>query len=658
MSNDGFGADAVAMQLIRLCMSQLPVQAFNRQFVRLVADAVGGAAVRLWLARENELVLCEQIEEHVGALNDLHMPEERRQEALHSAFDNGSVTVLQDGAGEFDPFNPQAGRSVLLAFVPLMGLHGKLGVLGVLLDGTPGVSPHARVRLAELLSGYYSLYDACRIVAAQSAERGRIDRLSKTALQLQHYFMSHQLPEVAVNSAMEVAGLDRAVLLTRKGRDDLEVKAVSSVSAPDRKGAWSRLVCEMGESILRRGEPLHYSRGVTALDSIEDAELRGRLSSYGAMTDVTTLLAYPLQSGDRDHGVLLLETFKDSRLTDFERDLCAVYASHVASALGNHELFLSLPFSGLIARRIDKEGERTTRGPGKLGKVVKRAVALLVAAGIVYLVGFYPVQEKIGASCFVEPEMTRVVTARVAGEIQGIYFELGDTVSKSALLVRLRTDQIELELSTELSNAKNIEATITKLRGEAEQTRDAEKRSSLLAEVQVLGHSLAARKETVELLRSRLADFRLVAPISGTVLEPAEPQKLLGVVVREGEPLCRIGSIAPTVKVRIAVPAQHVDRIEEGQEVEIRLRPLVAQKVLRGTIGKVAERSVTYKNANVFMADVVVHNPLAGSSGEESKAYLLKPGMTGKARIIQPGESTYFAIYGKMLYRRMKYWLY
>jgi len=72
----------------------------------------------------------------------------------------------------------------------------------------------------------------------------------------------------------------------------------------------------------------------------------------------------------------------------------------------------------------------------------------------------------------------------------------------------------------------------------------------------------------------------------------------------------------------------------------------------------VAERSVTHKNANVLMADIYVANWLARTAEGDVPQYVLKPGMTGKAKIIRPEKSTYFSIYGRLLHRKLKYWLY
>ncbi|MBA7698468.1 hypothetical protein ES703_107145 [subsurface metagenome] len=279
-------------------------------------------------------------------------------------------------------------------------------------------------------------------------------------------------------------------------------------------------------------------------------------------------------------------------------------------------------------------------------------------AGAIWFMGFRPVVEKVGAACFVVPETERVLTAPIAGEIESVLFQQGDRVEQSQLLVKLRTDQLELNRDHEQENAKNIEAEIARLRGEAEKDQDPDKMGSLLAQKGAAEHSLNAKEAQIELLKSKIEDCFLQAPISGTVLEPEQPEKLLGYFVREGEQLCRIGSIADRVRVKIAVPAERVRDIETGLEVQIQLRPLVSDEPLLGNIATIGQRSVTYKNANVYIADVIVDNALLVVSGDEGPQYLLKPGMTGKAKIIRAGKSTYVSIYGGMLLRKLKYWLF
>ena len=71
-----------------------------------------------------------------------------------------------------------------------------------------------------------------------------------------------------------------------------------------------------------------------------------------------------------------------------------------------------------------------------------------------------------------------------------------------------------------------------------------------------------------------------------------------------------------------------------------------------------AQRSVTYQNANVYIADVIVENRPATVAGGAEGELLLMPGMTGKARITTRGRSTYFKIYAGVLKEKIVYWMF
>jgi len=648
---------AVSRQRIELSLTKPPVHSFNRQLVRIVLDTVGALAATLWLLRENELILCEEIEETVGAVKGIRAPQEQQQRALRAAFEKGEVVVLSDTAPGFDPLGPDPETRPSLVFIPVAGLRGSLGVLRLILPPTDQTSLSRQVQLAETLSGYYSLYSAQRILTVQHEERRDIDRLSKAILQLQHYTFSRELPDVVVNSAVEVARIDRTVLLTTDDDAQLKVRAVSSVAQVDKKSAWTRLACELGEVVLQLGQPVQFIHGISKTEDIEDEELREYVNSYVLLTEAKSLLIYPLVSGQDKVGVLLLESFsQESALTVFERVLCTVYATHAASALDNHRRFESVPLSRFYAKRLDREDDTVRRGKPWLGRVVRWTVGVALLVFVVWFAGFHPVPEKVTATCFVMPETERTITAKSPGQIESVLFAMGDDVAEGTVLIKLRTDQLELQLHQEMENAENIRARIVKLRGKTVDERDPES-SANLAEVEALTHALAAKEQEIALLRSKLEDCYLRAPISGTVLGPDEPEKMLGYVVRAGEPLCRIGSIGQRVKVRLAVPDDRVSEVQKGQEAEIRLRPLITEEVMRARIETVDERSSTYKNSNVFMANVFVKNSLA-ESPEGQPQYRLKPGMTGKAKVILPGEKSYVSIYGRLLYRKLTYWLY
>ncbi len=644
----GLELASVSRQIIELTGDKPPVQSFNRQLVRLIMDTVGASAVTLWLVQESELVISEELEEDPGAVQGIGISAERQQKALRQAFEKDTVVSLSE---------PESNRMVV--FVPVPGLKSNIGVIRLLLTAPNEEALEPSIRAAETLSGYYSLYNAQRVMDAQQEERKDVDRLSKAILQIQHYTFSRDLGEVAVNSAMEFMPLDRVALLTTERGTELSVEAVSSVPEPNENNAWTRTLAELGEMVLLHEEPLlYYSAGEMPEMAQNDQELRSQLNSYLLMTDVKSLLIYPLVAGENRVGVLVYESNSRHQLSSFEQTMCTVFAAHTASAVANHRAFTSLPGSRLVSRRIeqrDEGGQPPETWVKTAGKIL--AVLLLIGTAVWFL-GFYPVADRVEAKCFVAPDATRWITARRDGVVEAVTFKQGDNVKQGETLIQLKTDQLRLELTKEKEKAQSLRTRIRQISGQAQDPNYADRRGSLLAQVRVLQHRLEATKQTIQLLKYKLDESRLRAPIDGKILSPEEPGELLNSTVTTGQPLAQVGSIQGQALVKVAVPGARVSDVQTGYEVEIHLRPLIIDRTLHGRVKTLASRSVTYKKSNVFMATVPVDNPLVSVPGKEGKRHLLKAGMTGKADIVPPEKSCYAAIYARDLWRTITYWVF
>ena len=135
--------------------------------------------------------------------------------------------------------------------------------------------------------------------------------------------------------------------------------------------------------------------------------------------------------------------------------------------------------------------------------------------------------------------------------------------------------------------------------------------------------------------------------------------------MQQGEQLMRIGAFDERARIRVAVPGADVKQVEPGMVVEIQLRSFLTPSeqgvddVLRGKVARVAPRSETYKNANVFMADVYISLPPPDAEGQAGNLReLLKPGMTGKVRILKEEKSTYLKIYARSIKNKIDYWMF
>lgn len=669
MAVEQLTTEVVSRRLIELSLTRPPVHSFNRQLVRIIVDTVGAAAATLWLLHETELVMCEEIEQQVGAVRGIRLPEEVQQDALRRAFEQGEVVNLADEAAGTAGTPEGIPDHNTIVFLPVVGLRGNLGVLRLVFGPLHPVVLSRQIQLAETLSGYYSLYSAQRILTAQHEERQHIDRLSKAILQLQHYSFARQLPEVIVNSTAEVARVDRAVLLTRRKDGDLRVEAVSSVEQPDRKSAWARLCCELGELVIADEKALAFFPTEQELASIEDEELREKVNSYITLTDAKSLMVFPLVSREDRAGLLIVESFQDQPITPFERVMCTVYAAHAGSALVNYRLFRNVPFSGVIAGRLDDDIDKIKRGRRRVAKTLKTVLVVAFLVAVVWFVMIHKVEDTVTADCFVEPHRISNVTAPFNAVVQRVPFvedrmdlpaESRMHVNTGDVLVELRTDELELALDRELANMEALRVRIDDARQRAsDPTETEERRSQYQAEMAARLKELEAKQREIDILRFRIRESTIRSSIDGIVTDPAEPLELKNVAVRQGEQLLRVGAFGDKARVRIAVPGASVKQVSEGLPVEIQLQAFLSKdgdsdtKLLKGEVMRLAKRSETYKNANVFMAEVEVdlaENPVLRE--------VLRPGMTGKARIIKPEKSTYLGIYWGRISRKIDYWLF
>ena len=113
-----------------------------------------------------------------------------------------------------------------------------------------------------------------------------------------------------------------------------------------------------------------------------------------------------------------------------------------------------------------------------------------------------------------------------------------------------------------------------------------------------------------------------------------------------------------------------MSEVREDQTVRVKLRPFIEQHVIEAKIQDVAARSVTYKNSNVFMATAEVPRVFRAKNSEPKmteavnapdnpgEKLVLQPGMTGKAKIVLPEDTTYASIYARMIYRKVAYWMF
>ena len=209
----------------------------------------------------------------------------------------------------------------------------------------------------------------------------------------------------------------------------------------------------------------------------------------------------------------------------------------------------------------------------------------------------------------VEPDRSVAVAAEVAGAVVAVAARRGDTVAEGAVLVRLRTRPVELELAEARARLAEVQAQLVRATADAKRSERLFART-LVAEQEVdasradrdaLTHRRDAAKAQIALLEDRLAHMAVRAPFGGRVV--AERTEV-GAWVGVGDPVAEVAALDP-VRIRLPVPEQTVTGLKVGQAVTIRADAV--DQTRTGRIVAIVPRADA--QARTFPVEVAVANP-------------------------------------------------
>lgn len=625
-------------QAFFLTTQPLESQDFYRRLLSLLIQTTQCQGVTLWLLQGDELILADHLEARQGVLRELNVPEDQQAEALKKAFGEGAPQLFVTGEAS-DP--PEQRHTVL--FMRIGGIRQPLGVLRIIAQALNEEGARTLLSVAQCFMGYGVLKEALQHSQRQEFERGILEKLGRSSVALHSSTLTTRFATTAVNTATEVINVDRVSLLLpiKKGRMKLE--AVSAVDYPDAKSAWNRALTEMSEEAITLDQPLRYVEGQTDPNDLP-THIRDKLAAYVQVSECKVILLLPLRSRTGPVGLLVLETWDESALNEFETAAATVYASHVAIALDNSVYFSRLPFSGHYARKRDKQLAKA-KPPRRLLRHAKWFLMGVMLIALIAYFGFVTVDETVSCQCQVQASDWAVVVPKVSGEIRRVNIREKSQVRKGEILFEFDTDKLMLNKRKLEYEIEQIARDIRRLQGEAvELAKGGRESGGKIAEAGAREAEMKAKQQELELVELNIRDSMVRAPIDGIIIEPTEPEQLAGRVVSQGDPLCRIANLS-RLRIDVAVEEPELPEVKEGQEVKISLEALLTDQYMEGKIKHIHMRSTVFKNMNVFMAEVYVDNEKG----------ILKQGMTGKA-LIKIGRCTYFQKWYKRGRKKVIYW--
>ena len=249
----------------------------------------------------------------------------------------------------------------------------------------------------------------------------------------------------------------------------------------------------------------------------------------------------------------------------------------------------------------------------------------LLLAGLAVLVAaasLLPREDEVVASFVVQPDRVQVVTAPFDGVLEASDVRPGDSVAEGAVLARLVTRELALEIAATRARAANDlrEAAIARAGGQPAQ--------ELIAE-------LSARRAEAQLalLEYRIGLAEIRAPVAGVVLA-GDLRRNLGQALTRGQTLFEIAPPG-VLRAEILLPETRAHLVHAGQNGVLAPAADPASRY-SVVIERVRPMAEIVQGRNVFRAVAILDT--AGS--QETAA--LRPGAEGVARV-GVGETTWLA---------------
>lgn len=297
--------------------------------------------------------------------------------------------------------------------------------------------------------------------------------------------------------------------------------------------------------------------------------------------------------------------------------------------------------------------------PGRIDKVKKpRMYATLgVIGAVLAAVMLVPLPHRVYCTFEIQPRDAKKVFVTVPGELAAVQVKSGDEVDEHTVLAKLTNLDVEIDLAKLDGERRQNETQLRSLLRRRHIDREAN------LEIPAVEATLTAIKEQLREKQVDLQRLTLSAPVSGTVLPPAEqkeqkPDRQLaswhgtplqernrGAYLQEGTLFCQVGDPRKMEAV-LVVDQADIDYVRKNDHVDIKLDEMPLDE-LRGEVIEIAHeplRTVPRHLGNKQGGELATKTDESGVERPMNTSYqvrvpiddsegLLRLGLKGRARI-------------------------
>ena len=576
--------ETLAAEIAELAQADGSLEEFARGFLARLIEALAAVGGALWLVdRDGAIRKQFQINHFSGTSGDDEAIVLRHQALLKQALQERQPLAIPPRSGvspESEAGNPT--EHLLLLGQVVVGRQVEAIVEIV---QRPGRGPATQ-------RGYQRFLAQMCELAADFLQRRHLRHLSRRDSQwrqLEQFLTElhagldlRQTLYTIANEGRRLLDCDRVSVVLCQGRR-CRVEVVSGLDSIDRRAQQVKRLGLLSRAVIKAGEPLWYRGQAENLPPQIDASLH----SYLDKSHARALAVLPLQRGlpsdnDQQHrsraretlGALIIEQIEDAGDTAKLQERGELLARHSALALTNvvdHNRLFLLP----LWRALGKS--RWVVELRNLPKVL--IVVCLLALGAAALC-LAPQDFDLAADGKLRPERRSDVFAGINGMLVEIAVEHAQQVTAGQVVARLRNTDLEVELTTLLSQRSSTRQRIVA----AQRSLLDGPRLTPQQQNQLHGE-LAQLSETAESLERQLALYRekeklldVTSPADGQIVTWQVRDKLLRRPVQQGQRLLTVVDPNGDWQLEVEVPERRMGHIataarSSGEPLEVTFVP-------------------------------------------------------------------------------------
>jgi GAF domain-containing protein/multidrug resistance efflux pump len=595
---------------------------FERVLTAIEAEA-GSLWLVDWKTREN---VCHQAEGParekvlglrlakdkgvVGAVTKDKLP----QVVLDTSRDAGFASEVDEASGF---------RTLSMICVPLVVDEQVYGAIQVInkKSGFESRFTNDDVQLVEDLavSAAVSIKNA-RLLQSESKvkEMGILLRISR---EISSTLDLNQVLGLVVNMTGELIEMQAgAVALLEEDKDSLILGALFGEEPIDPKDTRQTALLSLMEKTRQVGRTVYIEDLASyRVQAGEDSKWVEYMDAQG----LVSLWASPMADEEGDLGVLWFESGKPRLAEGGKADLLSILANQAAVAVRNASLYHRVPFVETLGRVAEK-GQRTF---GAWRKWAIGGGALVILLAVLQFSSYF---RSLTGTCEVEARLGHGVFLHVAGSVAEITVREGQPVKKGDVVARLDPSLFRLSYTQVTSQMAILERKIVEARA-----------ASNAAEMRRLSAEREALRAEATRAWEDLRSVEVRAPRDGLVLTTGL-EELIGASLPVGAELLRLAD-PEHLTVVVHVAEENVLDVALGQEVVGVVRSAPGKRFF-GRVSHIGRAYALPPEAVEAQAEPTEEPaPGPGFIAEvevTSTEVPLRPGMTGKARIMTPESST------------------